>query len=76
MIALPACTVVVAPRLGRVRCLVDPGAVVSAGDVVAVVDSAGSSQVVHAPARGRVGGLLTARGQAVAAGEGVMWLAR
>ena len=76
MIALPACVVVVAPRLGRARCFVEPGAEVGRGDLVAVVDSNGGSAVVHAPEAGRVGGVLASHGRAVAQGEALLWLAR
>ena len=72
MIAVPACVVVVAPRLGRVRCFVEAGAQVGRGDLVAVVDANGGSEVVHAPEAGRVGGVLASHGRAVGAGEAVL----
>lgn len=74
MIPIPSCAVCVAPVDGRPRLLVQPGADVEAGQVVAFVDAEGRSEPVHAPVRGRLGGRLFAR--AVTRGEAVLWLAR
>ncbi len=76
MIAIPACIVCVAPADGRARALVERGTAVEPGQVVAVVDAQGESAAVRAPVFGRVGGALTARGQAVRRGEALVWLLR
>lgn len=76
MIAIPACVVCVAPADGRARAIVERGAAVEPGQVVAMVDTKGHSTPVHAPIFGRVGGALAGRGQAVSRGEAVVWLLR
>lgn len=76
MIPIPACTVVTSPVDGRVRRLVDAGALVRAGDVVATVEGVGGAAQLRAAAPGRVGGALAGAAQPVTAGEGVVWLAR
>ena len=74
MIPIPSCAVCVAPVDGQPRMLLQPGANVEVGQVVAMVDSGGRSEPVRAPVRGRLGGRLAAR--AVTRGEAVLWLAR
>ncbi len=76
MIVVPNCTVVVAPRGGRLRRVAPAGATVELGDSVAVIENAGAAADVAAPARGRVGGALAGEGQDLAQGEGVLWLSR
>lgn len=74
MIAIPACVVCVAPTAGRSRPVLAVGATVRRGDVVAVIATNGGNRPVQAPAKGRVGGVLTGRDQPVGSGEGVVWL--
>ena len=76
MIPIPACTVVTSPVDGRVGRLVDDGAEVVAGEVVAVVDSVRGPAQLRTPAAGRIGGALAGSAQPISAGEGVVWLAR
>jgi biotin carboxyl carrier protein len=76
MIPIPPCTVVTSPVNGRVDRLVDPGALVGRGDIVAVVEGVGGAAQLRAPAAGRVGGALAGAAQPIVAGEGVVWLAR
>lgn len=76
MIPIPACTVVTSPVDGRVARLVDDGAEVAPGDVVATVESVRGSEPLRAQAGGRVGGALAGCSQPISAGEGVVWLAR
>jgi biotin carboxyl carrier protein len=76
MIPIPPCTVVTSPVDGRVGRLVDDGAEVGAGDVVAVVESVRGSAQLRAPAPGRIGGALAGSAQPISVGEGVVWLAR
>ncbi len=76
MITIPACVVCVAPMSGRARPLVDSGAQVERGDVVAAVDAGGRSAPVRAPRAGRVGGPLTNPQQHVTEGEALVWLSR
>lgn len=76
MIPIPACVVCVAPTAGRLRDHVEPGADIEEGAVVAVIDAGGGSRNVHAPRRGRVGGVLVDSEQRVGEGEGVVWLSQ
>lgn len=76
MIPIPACAVVTTPVDGRVRRLAPVDTPVRAGEVVATVEGARGARDIVAPASGRVAGALAGMSQAVAAGEGVLWLAR
>jgi len=76
MIPIPHCIVATSPVDGRLRRLAANGAVVSAGDVVATIESAGRSVDVLAPRAGRIGGALAGLAQPLGTGEGVLWLAR
>lgn len=76
MIIVPPCAVVVAPFGGRVRPVASPGTLVRDGEVVAVVHNGSDSADLLAPVSGEVGGFLADREQAVARGEGVVWLSR
>lgn len=76
MIPIPACVVCVAPTGGHLRDHAEPGADIEEGAVVAVIDAGGDSRTIHAPRRGRVGGVLVASDQRVGEGEGVVWLSR
>ncbi len=74
MIPIPRCRLVLAPADGRLRNALPDRTEVVAGDVVATVDTAGGSHRLVAPRAGRVGGALVGAEQAVAAGDGVVWL--
>lgn len=74
MIPLPPFRLVTAPSDARVASIVTPGATVSAGDVVAVLDVPRGRVPVVAPVPGRVGGTLTATRQSVASGDGIVWI--
>lgn len=76
MIPIPHCIVATSPVEGRLRRLAANGAVVSAGDVVATIETGGRSVDVLAPRAGRIGGALAGLAQPMGAGEGVLWLAR
>jgi predicted deacylase len=76
VIVIPHCVVLVAPKDGRARPLVEPGAEVSSGEVVAAVETGGGTEEVRAPVSGRVGGHLAGARAHVSRGEGVVWLAR
>ena len=76
MIPLPPFRLVTAPSDARVTSVVDPGAEVAPGDVVAVLDAPRGRVPVLAPVGGRVGGALTGAQQAVAAGDGLLWIER
>jgi len=76
MIPIPACRVLVAPRDGRLSSHLADGATVELGDVIGTLESNGGVTRLVAPERGRVGGALVSLRQSVAAGEGVLWLAR
>lgn len=76
MIPIPSCAVVTAPVDGRVRRLTDAGTTVSAGDVVATVESGGRTVEVTSPRGGLVAGALTSLAQPVTVGDGVLWMAR
>lgn len=76
MIPLPACSVVTAPAPGRLLTHVEADTQVEAGDVVAVLEASNGQLLLRAHQRGRVGGALQARQEAVAEGEVVLWIAR
>lgn len=76
MIPIVACTVATAPVDGRVRSHVDLDTEVQRGDVVATLESGRGTTTVHAPAAGRVAGVLTQMRVPVTAGEGILWLHR
>lgn len=76
MIPIPHCIVATTPVEGRLRRLAADGAMVSAGDVVATIETGGRNVDVLAPRAGRVGGALAGLAQPLGAGEGVLWLAR
>lgn len=74
MIPIPACSVLVAPRTGRLASWLPEDSVVGQGDVVAVLDT-GSGQVsVRAHADGIVGGALVGLREAIDSGDGVLWM--
>lgn len=76
MIPIPSCTVVTTTSDGRVHSLVDEGTAVAAGDVVATVQCGGRTIELTTPKAGFIRGFLANLAQPVAAGEGVVWLAR
>lgn len=76
MIPIPQCVVATTPVEGRLRRVAADGTSVSAGEVVATVESAGRTIDVTAPRAGRIGGALAGLAQPLGAGEGVLWLAR
>lgn len=76
MIPIPSFALVTTPVDARVEQVAADDAPVRAGEVVATVSSSNGALDLVAPAAGRVGGSLTALRQAVAAGEGVLWVAR
>jgi biotin carboxyl carrier protein len=76
VIPIPACTVVTAPVDGRLTGHLATDTPVRRGDVVATLDASGRTLDLHAAADGRVDGPLLRPTQAVAAGEGVLWVSR
>jgi predicted deacylase len=76
VIPIPAMTLLTSPVDGRVRSVVAADTLVRSGDVVATVDGAAGAAEVRAATTGRVGGALAGIRQAVAAGEGVLWVQR
>jgi predicted deacylase len=76
LIPIPSCTVATSPVDGRLRGHLAVDTDVEAGDVVATVETGGRSVDVRAPRRGRIAGFLADLTQPVAAGDGVVWLAR
>ncbi len=76
MIPLPPIRLVTAPGDARVASVRPAGAVVAAGDVVAVLEASRGTVPVLAPAHGRIGGVLTAARQTVALGDGLVWIER
>lgn len=76
MIPIPSCTVVTSTSDGRVHSLVDEGTAVAAGDVVATIQCGGRTVELRTPKAGFIRGFLANLAQPVAAGEGVVWLAR
>lgn len=76
MIPIPSCAVATSPVDGRLRERIAVDTDVEAGDVVATIDSGGRSVLIRAPRPGRIAGFLADLTQPVAAGDGVVWLAR
>jgi biotin carboxyl carrier protein len=76
MIPLPPFRLITAPSDARVTSVVRAGAIVDAGDVVAVLDAPRGSVSVLAPIQGRVGGSLTGADQTVSFGDGIVWIER
>jgi biotin carboxyl carrier protein len=76
MIPIPAMSLVTAPVDGRVRSLAPADTVVRRGDVVATIEGAYGPAEIRAACAGRIGGALAGASQAVAAGEGVLWVRR
>lgn len=76
MIPIPSCAVATTPVDGRLRTHIAVDTDVEAGDVVATVDAGGRAVQVRAPRPGRIAGFLADLAQPVAAGDGVVWLAR
>lgn len=75
-VIVPPCAVVTSPVDGRVGRLAPPGTRVDAGEVVAVVAGPRGDTDLYAPVAGHIGGALADEAQAVATGEGVVWLSR
>jgi biotin carboxyl carrier protein len=76
LIPIPAMTVATSPVDGRLRSVVAADTLVRRGDVVATVEGAAGATEVRSSTDGRVGGALAGSRQAVAAGEGVVWMRR
>jgi hypothetical protein len=76
VIPIPAMAVATSPVDGRLRSVLPVDTVVRRGDVVATVEGASGDSEVRVRADGRVGGALAGARQAVAAGEGVVWVRR
>ncbi|MTV27058.1 hypothetical protein FTX61_16790 [Nitriliruptoraceae bacterium ZYF776] len=76
MIPIPACAVVTAPIEGRLTRHLDADTPVRRGDVIATLASARGELELTAPVDGCVGGSMLRPTQAVAAGEGVVWVSR
>jgi biotin carboxyl carrier protein len=76
VIPIPALTVATSPVDGRLRSVVPADTPVRRGDVVATIEGASGATEVRVGADGRVGGALAGTRQAVAAGEGVVWVRR
>jgi hypothetical protein len=76
VIPIPAMSVATSPVDGRLRSVVAADTMVRRGDVVATVEGASGATEVRVRADGRVGGALAGARQAVAAGEGVVWMRR
>jgi len=76
MIPLPPFRLITAPSDARVASVVGAGAIVSVGDVIAVLDAPRGSYPVLAPVHGRVGGSLTGVQQRVSTGDGIVWIER
>lgn len=76
MIPIPSLALITTPVDGRVEQVAAADASVVAGEVVATVSGAGGTTDLRAPTAGRVGGALADHRQAVAAGDGVLWVAR
>ena len=74
MIPLPPFRLVTAPSDARVASVAMPGATVSPGDVVAVLDAPRGRVPLVAPVHGRVGGALIGASQSVASGDGIVWI--
>ena len=74
MIPIPRCRLVLAPSDGRLTSSLPASTPVTAGDIIATVETAGGSHHLTAPRDGRVGGTLVGADHPVAAGEGVVWL--
>ncbi len=76
MIPLPPFRLVTAPSDARVTSVARPGDVVSAGDVVAVLEATRGTVPLVAPVRGRIGGALAGEHESVASGDGIVWIER
>ncbi len=76
MIPLPPFRLVTAPSDARVTEVVGAGAIVAAGDVVAVLEAPRGRFSVLAPVGGRVGGSLTDVQECVSTGDGIVWMER
>ena len=74
MIPLPPFRLVTAPSDAKVASVARRGDVVAAGDVVAVLEAPRGTVPVVAPVRGRIGGALAGEQQAVATGDGIVWI--
>jgi biotin carboxyl carrier protein len=75
MIPIPACSLVTTPVAGRVASVVAVDTSVRVGDVVATVDGPRGPAELRSRAAGRIGGALVGARQAVASGDGVLWVA-
>jgi biotin carboxyl carrier protein len=76
VIPIPACNLVTAPVGGRLTRHAATDTLVRKGDVVATIDASGREFELRAAVGGRVGGPMLRPTQSVAAGDGVIWLAR
>jgi biotin carboxyl carrier protein len=76
MIPLPPFRLITAPSDARITTLVDAGATVAPGDVVATLEAPRGELRLVAPVHGRVGGTLAGLRQNVTSGDGVVWIER
>ncbi len=76
MIPLPPFRLVTSPSDARITAVVDAGATVAPGDVVATLEAPRGEVRLVAPVHGRVGGTLAGVRQTVTSGDGVVWIER